>query len=130
GSHGYIAYRIKTTNGLDLGDSVAQSADIYFDFNFPIVTNEAITTVASLGVGQFDASMVAIYPNPTKNLVTITSDNFIKTVGLYDLQGRLLDSHNIDSVDFAMDISSRSRGIYLLKIETTAGIKTEKLIKE
>jgi hypothetical protein len=130
GSHGYIAYRIKTTNGLDLGDSVAQSADIYFDFNFPIVTNEAITTVAALGVSQFDASMVAIYPNPTKNLVTITSDNFIKTVGLYDLQGRLLDSHNVESADFAMDISSRSRGIYLLKIETTAGIKTEKLIKE
>ena len=130
GSHGYIAYKIKTNNGLVIGDSVSQSADIYFDFNFPIVTNTATTTVTALGINQFDASAIAIYPNPAKNTVAISSGDIIETVSLYDLQGRLLGSENADSENFSMDISNRSSGIYLLKVETAAGIKTERLVKE
>ncbi len=43
---GYIAFKIKTLPSLVLGDSFKNLADIYFDYNFPIRTNEAQTTVA------------------------------------------------------------------------------------
>ncbi|MBL0101355.1 MAG: hypothetical protein IPP49_16055 [Saprospiraceae bacterium] len=43
---GYIAFKIKTLPTLVLGDSLKNLADIYFDYNFPIRTNEAQTTVA------------------------------------------------------------------------------------
>lgn len=130
GSHGFVAFKVKTMNGLSVGDSVSQSADIFFDFNFPIITNNAVTTVSALGVNQFDDTAVAIYPNPAKNTVTISSNDTIKSVRLFDLQGRLLESRQADSSRFTLDISSRTKGIYVLRIESNSGIKTERLVKE
>ncbi len=48
GSHGFIAYRIKPKNNLLAGDTVKNSASIYFDFNPPILTNEAHSVVMAL----------------------------------------------------------------------------------
>ncbi|MBK8349503.1 MAG: T9SS C-terminal target domain-containing protein [Saprospiraceae bacterium] len=59
---GYIAFKIKTLPTLVLGDSLKNLADIYFDYNFPIRTNEAQTTVAfPVFTNTTD---VHIYPNP------------------------------------------------------------------
>lgn len=44
-SHGYITYRIKVENNLVDGDSILNSASIYFDFNPPVLTNSQITQV-------------------------------------------------------------------------------------
>ena len=44
---GYVSYKIKTWDTLSVGDSLKNSANIYFDFNFPILTNEATTTIVT-----------------------------------------------------------------------------------
>ncbi len=44
-SHGFIAYRIKPKNTVAVGDTVHNTASIYFDFNLPVLTNNAFTTV-------------------------------------------------------------------------------------
>jgi hypothetical protein len=44
--YGYVAFKIKTKPNLVLGDAVTNQADIFFDYNFPITTNLATTTVA------------------------------------------------------------------------------------
>jgi hypothetical protein len=43
-SQGYVLYRIKTQSGLGLTDSIHNHAEIYFDFNAPVITNTAITS--------------------------------------------------------------------------------------
>ena len=43
-SQGYVLYRIKTQSGLGLTDSIHNHAEIYFDFNEPVITNTAITS--------------------------------------------------------------------------------------
>jgi uncharacterized repeat protein (TIGR01451 family) len=47
GSNGFIAYRIKPKNTLVVGDSLNNTASIYFDFNPPVVTNKT-TMIVSL----------------------------------------------------------------------------------
>lgn len=42
---GYVLFRIRTLETLVLGDQIKNDAEIYFDFNAPIVTNETITIV-------------------------------------------------------------------------------------
>ena len=42
---GYVAFKIKTIEGLKAGDTIDNKAFIYFDFNLPIVTNIARTIV-------------------------------------------------------------------------------------
>jgi uncharacterized repeat protein (TIGR01451 family) len=49
-SHGYITYRIKPKNTLQVGDKVYNSASIYFDFNLPVQTNNHETVIAKTPV--------------------------------------------------------------------------------
>jgi len=44
-SHGYVAYRIKPKTSIAAGDSVLNTASIYFDYNLPVATNTAQTLV-------------------------------------------------------------------------------------
>lgn len=44
-SHGYLSYRVKPKSTAVVGDMINNLASIYFDFNLPIATNNAITLV-------------------------------------------------------------------------------------
>jgi hypothetical protein len=45
---GYIAFRIKTKSGfLEVGDTIKNKAEIYFDFNFPVITNTYNVVIAA-----------------------------------------------------------------------------------
>jgi uncharacterized repeat protein (TIGR01451 family) len=44
-SHGYIAYRIKPKSTVPTGDTIKNTAGIYFDYNLPIATNTENTIV-------------------------------------------------------------------------------------
>ena len=47
-SHGYIVYRIKPKTSLLPGDTIKNTAGIYFDFNLPVSTNTARTVVETV----------------------------------------------------------------------------------
>lgn len=55
-SHGYIIYKIKLKEGLDVGDVVKNTASIYFDYNKPIQTNEVETHIVSPHVAKPEVS--------------------------------------------------------------------------
>ncbi|MGQ2982163.1 T9SS type A sorting domain-containing protein [Flavobacterium sp.] len=90
---GNVVFKIKTLNTLQVNDDVTQQADIFFDYNWPIVTNEAITVFEVLSRGEFEKdTSVKVYPNPSNGLVSITAASVIRSVELYDMQGRLLQA--------------------------------------
>jgi uncharacterized repeat protein (TIGR01451 family) len=130
GSHGYIAFKIKTKNSLVIGNSVANKADIYFDYNFPIETNAATSTVALLGLNTFENTSVTLAPNPTKGMVQINSKDKITTIQLFDLQGRIIQSTTANTLTTDFDLSQQRTGIYFLRIYTGKGVKVEKIMKE
>lgn len=131
GSHGHIAFKIKTKANLVIGDSVENKADIYFDYNFPVVTNTATTTVAPLlGLDAIVNTSVAIAPNPTKGIVHIISKDNITSVQLFDVQGRILETVTVNHVQLKFDLSQKPKGIYFVKVFTAKGMKVEKIIKE
>lgn len=58
--HGFVVFKIKTKASLVEGDQFSNDAAIYFDYNFPIFTNEYETEVVGLSVlpvrlSSFDA---------------------------------------------------------------------------
>ena len=131
GQHGNVVFKIKTKSTLVTGNTVTNKADIYFDYNFPIETNLAATTFQALSNSdfQFDNTIV-VYPNPTTSVVNIQSNAPIKSVQLYDVQGRLLQTTLENNTDVLLDISEKSNGIYFLKITSEKGIKVERIVKE
>ncbi|MBK8599874.1 MAG: T9SS type A sorting domain-containing protein [Flavobacterium sp.] len=131
GGHGNVLFKIKTLPTLLVGDQIANIANIYFDYNAPIETNEARSTFATLNSLNFvkDQS-IAVAPNPAKNNVTVTAKSNIKSIQLFDVQGRILQTILENKNTYTIDISNKSNGIYFLKVTTEIGSSVEKLVKE
>ncbi|KOS07805.1 hypothetical protein AM493_18415 [Flavobacterium akiainvivens] len=130
GGKGNVVFKIKTLNTLAVNSDVTQQAEIYFDYNWPIITDEATTLFSTLGIDGFGTDgSVKIYPNPVKDVVNITSVHDLRYAELYDVQGRLLQSVKISGNSAGLDISARARGIYFVKIVSEKGAGFEKVIK-
>lgn len=130
-AHGNILFKLKSRASLQEGDVVVNRANIFFDYNNPLLTNDASTVFAILSAGSFtkDAS-VQVYPNPAKDVITVKADGTIQSLQLYDIQGRLLQTTIVNSNNELLNISSRTSGMYFIKVTTDRGVKVEKIIKE
>ena len=130
---GFIAFKIKTLPTLVTGDSFTNEANIYFDYNFPILTNKATSTFKTLGTQDFEFSdYFSVYPNPLIDVLNIGTKNTIqlKTMAIYDVLGQLViavpNAQNISKID----ISKLSIGNYFLKMNTDKGTSSFKIIKK
>jgi hypothetical protein len=132
GGHGNILLVMKSMTALEEGDAVQSKADIYFDYNYPIITNDAVTLFQEeLSRDNHElAALISIYPNPATDRVTISSETKIKSVEWYDLSGRLIRISLVNDFQSIQDISSQSEGIYIMKIQTEKGILYHKIIKK
>jgi len=129
---GNVTYKIKTNATLQEGDAVTQKANIFFDYNFPIATNEA-TTVFEAALRSNDFSFknnLKIYPNPSSGIVHIVANTGLQSIELYDIQGRLLQAVMLNTTEATIDISKRASGIYFMKVKTEQGIKVQKLVRQ
>ena len=114
-----------------VGDAVANRADIFFDYNFPIDTGLANTVFQTLSNYVFEVdSSIAVYPNPATTEVTVKSNNNIKSIQLYDVQGRIITASLTDTLESKIDVSNYGSGIYFIKIITEKGMQVQKLLKE
>ncbi|WP_299116814.1 T9SS type A sorting domain-containing protein [uncultured Winogradskyella sp.] len=129
-SHGYIAYKIKPKSNVVIGDIFSGVADIYFDFNPPIITNTVNTEIIeTLDVNEFDKEEVRIYPNPAKNKLEVSSNRIIDRLTITDINGRQLNSVQLSVTDYNLDVSNLSKGIYFLEIRSGKLKSTKKFIK-
>jgi hypothetical protein len=129
--HGNILFKVKSKNSLTAGSQVANRANIYFDYNYPVETNEATTLFETLGRNDYNLdNSVKVYPNPAEGQVIITADFAVNSIQLFDVQGRLLQTSVINNTETEIDISGRAAGIYFIKVITGKGTKVEKLVKK
>jgi hypothetical protein len=69
-----------------------------------------VTAECLSGINELSNS-VAIYPNPSNSMVTITAANFAK-VEIYNTVGQLVETKTVNTVD----VSSYNTGIYFFKV--------------
>lgn len=130
---GYIAFKIKTKPTLVVGDSFDNEANIYFDYNFPVLTNKATSKFGTtLGAQDFEFSnYFNIYPNPVNEVLNISTKNDIeiKSIAVYDILGQLVIAlPNIKDTS-KIDVSNLNSGNYFLKIKSDKGSSSIKFIK-
>lgn len=81
--------------------------------------------ITDVSIDDVTSSDYSIYPNPVSSVLHIEGDD-VQRVMLYDLSGRLIsESHGSE-----MDMSRLAAGLYLVKVQTSAGVKVEKIIKK
>lgn len=87
-----------------------------------------ITIENNLSLIENNAIQALIYPNPSKGKVTVSwSENLETAIDLFDLQGRIILSKQIQSSGIELDINKFSDGIYLISVQNEK-IKTTKKI--
>ena len=131
---GYIVFKIKTLDTLVLGDTFENNAEIYFDFNFPIITNFAETSIATLSTEEFELAnnVISLYPNPTTHSLYIESKQTIQHITMYDISGRRIKEIAVvgTKTELTMSTEALSTGTYFVKIKTTQGQTVRKVIKD
>lgn len=140
-NQGYVVFKIKTKSDLVVGDSFANTARIYFDYNLPIITNTVTTSIQTLATQAFEFSKDAVlYPNPAQDILNIqTKDCVISSISIYNTLGQLilviptrgkadLREANAQQVS-TIDISSLKTGNYFIKINSDKGTTNAKFAK-
>lgn len=74
--------------------------------------------------------MVTVYPNLTHEFVTVASKNTMQSVVLYNISGQLVSHQQVNDLSACIYLTHLSRGMYLAKINTDAGVVTYKISKE
>lgn len=69
-----------------------------------------------LSVNDVEALEVVLYPNPATKAFTINSDQTVKSVGIYDLQGKLIKNFAQPQENYP--VTDLAKGIYLIKIQS------------
>ncbi|MFD2823133.1 T9SS type A sorting domain-containing protein [Lacinutrix iliipiscaria] len=127
---GNVLFKIKTLNSLAIDDSVTNSAEIFFDYNFPIETNTTTTTFETLSVDEFEwSNAISMFPNPVRDVLEIKAEALMELISVYDVQGRKVFSKIINASNTSINVSNFTSGIYFLNIQTNRGEQVEKIIK-
>lgn len=114
-----------SSTGCSLANPVTMASIGFADAHFVLsVTGEVLSLNDSL------LQQVAVYPNPTKEKVTVSLPNALSVTkaSLTDISGKqmtiLLDANN------SFSVSEFAAGIYILNLETSEGVLNKRIVKE
>lgn len=125
GSNGYVSYKVKTKTNLVPLTVINNKAEIYFDFNPPIITNTTADTIQMPVVtgifNQLNTYVINAKPNPTNNNVVFTFSNDVNETAqliITTLEGKMVFSKNSISSKDIINLSELSAGIYFCNISS------------
>lgn len=120
GSQGYFTFSIKMKPNVSIGDEILNKANIFFDFNDPIITNAARTKILNLtSISESNSLHVTLFPNPSSDIVNLKSTYQIVHALVYNLQGIIVQDVRAEHIEM-MDISKLSPGVYQVQLINTA----------
>ncbi len=120
-SMGFVQYSIRPLTYLVPGDSIRNKALIYFDYNDPVITNYAITTIVqTTSVEEVVINgKLNVYPNPATNVLNISLPESVQPgiVMVYDLQGRLIGQEKVNQVNemYKLSLQALDPGMYTIQ---------------
>lgn len=139
-SHGQIQFIIQLKKGLSVGTTLKDSANIYFDFNPPIITNTAYNILSNkdgiFEVNKKDGTL-NLYPNPANNNIYIVLSGFDNekniSISIVDVTGREVlapINGNIlnNKVPIQLAVNGLSNGVYIVKATSDKQYQTTSLV--
>jgi uncharacterized repeat protein (TIGR01451 family) len=127
---GYVVFKIKLLPSVIENIPFSNEASIYFDYNFPIITNSATSVIGTLGTPNLDlTNQFTIFPVPAGNVLQIQSNDTIeiRTIEIYNNLGQLVQKELGNQQN--IDVSQLTKGSYYLKIKSNDSSYTKTFIK-
>lgn len=82
-----------------------------------------------LGFEEFSLMDVAIYPNPTNEMLTLTSSKAIEKIEVYSMVGDLVLSTDANNFVVELNLTALEAGLYTLNVHGANGVKTARIVK-
>lgn len=139
-SHGFLTFTVDQQPNLNNGTTILNDADIYFDFNVPVITNETVHTINNqlhnfaVGIAPLKGtqnSTIKVFPNPTKGSVyvelkEVSPKTEIMVLNVLGQQISKQQFYNVNACNLTIE---GEPGVYFIKV--VSGGKTEyiKLLK-
>lgn len=129
-SHGFVKFKIQQKPNNVNGTKIYNKADIYFDYNAPITTNQTYHTIgkdfvqvdliSTIKSTKYNVKEVKVFPNPfrDKTQVVVESDVLKNPVlVLMNIDGKIIKSISSTTPNvFDIYREDLSNGMYLFKI--------------
>lgn len=88
-----------------------------------------VTRKDAVGIKPVDKDFIKIFPNPAKSQIQIQTTEKIEKIELLNTSGQHIKKMNFRNKS-SIDVSTISKGVYLLKIDTEQGSFFEKIVVE
>ncbi|TXI88284.1 MAG: T9SS type A sorting domain-containing protein [Crocinitomicaceae bacterium] len=94
-------------------------------------TAETTKTVEVGALGNIELSPIAliIFPNPTENKLSVSSNEIIDVIQIKDLSGKRIHQIAVGQTETKLNLENLSQGVYLIEVGTKRGVRTERIIK-
>jgi len=103
---------------LVLANGTTKIDDIY-------ILGQVITSV-----DEFQTRLFSIYPNPCNGHFTLTSNNPLSEISVYNMLGKLVYRNHTDALQQIIDLSGMDKGVYFVRLGDgkSEGLKVEKIL--
>jgi uncharacterized repeat protein (TIGR01451 family) len=116
-SWGFVSFRVKLNKNAKKGDTIYNKAAIFFDYQKPVITNNARVTFKKNNSIQSEKSKkIILYPNPSKGNFNIemSSSGIIE---IYNSIGQIVYETYIDRKGAVNIPETLSNGVYIIKVK-------------
>lgn len=96
---------------------------VYYD-NLYLHKNTVLSTEG------FVKNSLKMYPNPSRNILNLSSDAIIENVSIYNTMGQLLSNQIGNKTNETIDVSSLPTGVYILTAQIGNELIKKQFIKE
>ena len=134
-SHGLVSFRIKPIQPPLVGTAIINTANIYFDYNDPVITEPSMLVVESTqGVQAQEAKQdLWLMPNPTSGSLEVrVSDNSASgLLHVVSVDGRVVMERRMQGPRTVLDVTELARGLYTLNwYDENGTVITQRFVKE
>ncbi|WP_131450747.1 T9SS type A sorting domain-containing protein [Flavobacterium subsaxonicum] len=99
-------------------------------YNIESTNRLAVTVNLVLSVADNQLTSLSYYPNPVKDVFTISNTNPIEAVSVVNTLGQQVVSKTINNTNATVDFSLLNSGIYFVQLSSGGSQKTIKVVKE
>ncbi|MFD1015797.1 T9SS type A sorting domain-containing protein [Winogradskyella rapida] len=86
--------------------------------------------LATLSTETFERNALAVYPNPTKDVLNIDYRSDLTGVTVYNIVGQEVLRKNIEASQLQLDLSEFTSGVYIVKLFSEEGQHSFRVVKQ
>lgn len=121
-SHGFVQFEISLKPNRPPGTIIENTANIYFDFNPPVITNTTVNTVVTpTSLHEHSDQHFSLSPNPAsfETKISTSADGNYKVL-IFDITGRIVHQDRFNGTQHTLQLSGLTKGLFVIELRNTS----------